>query len=195
MSERKQREKEEFKAQVIKVASSLIKQEGLEGLSLRKLAKGLEYSTTKLYQEFGNKQDLIVFLAEDICQRQNKRLQSVMGSENPEEYILTITHEATCFYTEEPWSAQILAAVRFEEMPMPPSFKLASDISRNNFRALNLSEKTLDDLQNVTRSLMLGALSILRPNSKKSEKELVIKIIDDGMRLILAGVKSLQGNP
>ncbi len=195
VKQRKEREKEQFRACVIKVAYDLVKQGGLEGLTLRKLAAGLEYSTSKLYHEFGGKQDLIVLLAEDICTRQNARLQRIAKSSDPEEHLLQVAHEAVCFYVEEPWSAGVLSAIRFGGLAteVPPAFKKATENFRELVAALNFSvlstADALDDGLNVTRALMLGALSILRPDSREDEKALVVKMVDDGMRLIIAGWK------
>ncbi len=191
-STRKQREKEQFKSQVLGVAYKLIKEGGLDGLTLRKLAQGLEYSTTKLYHEFGSKQDLLVLLAEDVCQRQNARLETLKKLPDPEEHLLQLTHEATRFYVEEPWSAQILAFIRFGTNAMPPSFVQAAENYKANLMALNLPAAWIEDGLNVTRALMLGALSILRTDSTPDEKNLVLKIVDNGMRLIIAGWRSKQ---
>src|SRR5690348_6447239 len=95
---RKEREKERFKNDVIQVAYSLVKEAGLAGLTLRKLAKRLEYSTTKLYHEFGAKNALLVLLGEDICQRQNERLEALKKLPDPEEHLLFVTREAMKFY-------------------------------------------------------------------------------------------------
>jgi|GEM_PF-5358897 len=200
IKQRKEREKEQFRVSVIQVAYELVKQAGLEGLSLRKLATGLEYSTSKIYQEFKGKQDLIILLAEDICQRQNERLQSLQQEVNAEKHLLQFTHQAVCFYAEEPWSAGVLSAIRFKGQPneMPPAFKKAAENFRNCVEALNLSvlatAEGLNEGLNVTRALMLGALSILRPDSTETEKALVIKIVDNGMQLIVAGWKSFSSN-
>ena len=189
-STRKQREKEQFKTQVIQIAYALIKESGLEGLTLRKLAQKLDYSTTKLYHEFGSKQDLLVLLAEDVCQRQNARLETLKKLPDPEAHLLQLTHEAARFYVEEPCSAQILAVIRFGTNTMPPSFVKAAENYKANLMALNLPAASIDDAQNVMRALMLGALSILRQDSTPDEKELVLKIVDNGMRLIIAGCRS-----
>lgn len=176
----------------------MIKEAGIEGLTLRKLASALDYSTTKLYHEYGGKDELILILAEDISQRQNDLLEGIKKGANAEEHLLRVIHEATKFYTNEPWSAQILAAVRFtfKASEMPPAFVKATENYRNWLVALNLSalstKEALDYGMYVTRFLSLGALSTLRPDSKKSEKDLVINIVDEGMRLIVAGWKSLS---
>lgn len=200
LGQRKQREKEQFRGLVIQAAYGLIKQAGLEGLTLRKLASALEYSTSKLYHEFGSKQDIIVLLAEDICQRQNGVLEQLETGGDPEEHLLKCTHEAMLFYTNEPWSAGILAAVRFgaQGTELPPAFKTAAERSRRDVAALNLAalatSAALDEGLNVMRALMLGALSLLRPDSEESEKNLVVKIVDDGVKFIISGWKLLSLN-
>lgn len=200
ISEEKQRKKAEFKISVIEAAYALVKKNGLEGLSLRKLTAALSYSTTKVYYEFGSKQDLLLLLAEDICIRQNERIANLKKTDDndPELHLLKVTHEAMRFYAQEPWAAGILAAVRFnsrDKLEGLPAFSAAADYYRQCVKALNIpalsSPKNLEEGLNVTRILMLGALSILRPDSEEHTKDVAIKIVDDGMRLIIAGWKSL----
>ncbi len=196
IKQRKLREKEIFRASVIQAAYALIVKNGLEGLSLRKLAEDIEYSTSKLYHEFESKQDIIHLLAEDICQRQNERLRSLKKGTDAEEYLLRFTHEAVVFYVEEPASASILAAMRFDRLGIekPAAFKLAAENFHNSVVALHIprlsNKEALEEGLNVTRALMLGALSLLHRDSQESEKNLVVKIVDDGMKLIIAGWKS-----
>lgn len=197
--QRKQREKDQFFSAVIHAAYDLLNENGFEGLTLRKLAAALSYSTTKLYYEFGDKQGLYLLLAEDICARQNAKLANLKKENDPVESLLLFTHEALCFYADEPWSAGILGAVRFEKLDpsaIPATFKIAADNYRRYVVNLNFSYLAdLDKLEeglNITRALMFGALSILHPDSDKQAKDRVIKIVDDGMRLIVAGWKSLS---
>lgn len=195
---RKEREKEQFVATVIQVAGKLMREGGLANLSLRKLATGLEYSTSKLYQVFKNKQDLLLFLGEEICQRQNNRFQYAEENANPEEALLKFMHDAVSFYAEEPWSAEILAAIEFnnEEKDRLPTFREASDNFTRYVAALNLpllaNPKSLHSGITMMRFLLMGALSILRPDSSIDEKKSVIKIVNDGMQVMLAGWKSLH---
>lgn len=196
--QRKLRDKERFKASVIKQAYRLIKEGGIEGLSLRKLAAAIEYSTMKLYHEFGSKEDILLFLADDICRRQNEKLLKIDKKMDPEEYLLRITDEAVRFYVNEPSSAAILASARFgtHNKEFPPTFKASADHYRQSVLALDLpifsNPERLDECLNVTRALLLGALSLLNPDSDEKVKNLVIKIVNDGLMVILAGWKSLH---
>ncbi len=194
IQERKQREKEQFKAQVLEAAYAIIRKGGLEALSLRKLASALEYSTTKLYHEFGEKEQILSLLAEDICKRQNIRLEALEKMPTAEEQFLLLTHEAICFYVQEPSSAEVLRAVRFSDMAQPIAFQLAARRYRAHLEALNLpklaTEQALDEAIMLTRALTLGALSILHHGSDENKKKLSTKIVDDGIRLFIAGWKS-----
>jgi AcrR family transcriptional regulator len=73
LQDRRDREKEELKNKIIQVAEETLVQEGFEKLSLRKIAKAIEYSPTTIYLYFKDKADLVNHIVErglqDFMQR------------------------------------------------------------------------------------------------------------------------------
>ena len=87
IQERKEREREERRNLILQAAEDIITREGLEGLSLRKIAERIEYSPAAVYHYFNNKEDIL----EQLLHRQYADLLRTMGAlketENPETKI------------------------------------------------------------------------------------------------------------
>lgn len=59
MSQRRQREIEAMKEKIIDAANAIIKKEGLEKLSIRSIAKKIEYSPSIIYHYFKDKDEIL----------------------------------------------------------------------------------------------------------------------------------------
>jgi AcrR family transcriptional regulator len=57
--ERKAREKEEMREDILKAARKLMNSEGVENISVRKIAGMIEYSPAIIYHYFKNKEEII----------------------------------------------------------------------------------------------------------------------------------------
>lgn len=60
IAERKQRQKEEVKASILKAAWELVVKEGWQALSIRKIADAIEYSVPVIYDHFQNKEAILL---------------------------------------------------------------------------------------------------------------------------------------
>lgn len=56
---RRERDRDERCEQILKAAAAITAEEGLEGLSIRKIAQRIEYSPAIIYHYFENKDDII----------------------------------------------------------------------------------------------------------------------------------------
>lgn len=57
--ERRQRQKEEVKQEIIKAAWEMVKKDGWQSLSIRKIADAIEYSVPVIYDHFENKEAIL----------------------------------------------------------------------------------------------------------------------------------------
>jgi len=64
--ERKQKQKEEFKAEILASALALFNEEGYAGFSMRKLAARIDHSPTTIYLYFKDKDDLLFHICENL---------------------------------------------------------------------------------------------------------------------------------
>jgi len=63
--ERRQKYKDEFKAEILEAALTLFAQEGYANFSMRKLAARIDYSPTTIYNYFRDKDDLLFHICEN----------------------------------------------------------------------------------------------------------------------------------
>jgi len=69
IAERKEREKAEMREEILKAAREIICREGLEKVSIRKIAYKIEYSPAIIYHYFDNKEEIIEkLIAENYAQ-------------------------------------------------------------------------------------------------------------------------------
>ncbi len=74
VKERREREKSETRDKILDAARELFVTEGYEGVSMRKVAKKIEYSPTAIYVHFADKNELF----HELCRQDFARLQEVM---------------------------------------------------------------------------------------------------------------------
>jgi len=73
--ERRQRERDEFRVKIMNAARDLFAAEGIEAVSMRKIADAVEYSTTVIYQHFADKESLL----REICREDFASLAETFG--------------------------------------------------------------------------------------------------------------------
>jgi AcrR family transcriptional regulator len=101
---RRERQKAELRSELVAAAHALVKEEGYEGLTIRKLAKRVGYAPMSVYSYFADKQDILVALAQDAFEQLARRAEhnqpsdplealrhgmrefAAFGLENPNEY-------------------------------------------------------------------------------------------------------------
>lgn len=65
IAERKERDKVEMREKILASAREIIKSNGLDGISIRKIANMIEYSPAIIYHYFKNKEEIIEILIEE----------------------------------------------------------------------------------------------------------------------------------
>ena len=81
--ERKQRQKEEVREQILRAAWTLVQEEGWQALSIRKIADAIEYSVPVIYTHFENKDAIMQEFTAEGFRKLNAGLQTVL--EQPKE--------------------------------------------------------------------------------------------------------------
>lgn len=65
IAERRLRQKEEIRASILATAWQLVKEEGWQSLSIRKIAEAIEYSVPVIYDHFENKEAILLQFGKD----------------------------------------------------------------------------------------------------------------------------------
>src|SRR5438874_1367073 len=86
VKERRVREKEILRQEILDAARELFAKEGYENVSMRKVAEKIEYSPTTIYLYFESKADLLYYICEETFSRLLKKLES-LGEESSDPLV------------------------------------------------------------------------------------------------------------
>lgn len=75
ITERRLRQKEEVRCSILSTAWQMVKEEGWQSLSIRKIADAIEYSVPVIYDHFENKEAIILEFAKEGFQLLAKKIQ------------------------------------------------------------------------------------------------------------------------
>jgi len=88
---RRQRQKEEIKANILATAWQIVKEDGWEAVSIRKIADAIEYSVPVIYDHFENKEAILLEFAKEGFQILSKKIQRAREKSNdPHEQLKAI---------------------------------------------------------------------------------------------------------
>ena len=76
LTERRARQKEQLRREILDAAGELFAQEGYNSVSMRKIADRIEYSPTTIYLYFSDKAELLHTLCEDVFARLIERIDT-----------------------------------------------------------------------------------------------------------------------
>lgn len=92
IKDRKERERKEMQELILNAATEIFKEEGLENLSIRKIASRIEYSPAIIYHYFQDKDEIINHLLKKGYGRIVEGLSSVpQSTEDPEKMLKELT--------------------------------------------------------------------------------------------------------
>lgn len=91
IAERKEREKEAMREDILKAAREIMSREGMERISIRKIAGMIEYSPTIIYRYFKNKEEIVEKLIEENYRKILKALSLLNSHEKTPEEKLRIS--------------------------------------------------------------------------------------------------------
>ena len=88
IAERRQRQKEEVRAAILTTAWQMVKSDGWQSLSIRKIAEAIEYSVPVIYDHFENKEAILFEFAKEGFRLLSKKMRAAKDKENrPEDQI------------------------------------------------------------------------------------------------------------
>jgi len=93
ITERRQRQKQEIRADILATAWRLVEDEGWQSLSIRKIADAIGYSVPVIYDYFENKEAILSEFAKEGFQLLTKRIRQARGKHTgPKEQLRAIAH-------------------------------------------------------------------------------------------------------
>lgn len=129
------------KDRILAVAKKQFERQGIEGLSLRQVAKALDITPMALYRHYADKNDLIDALSEDALDDWYRRVAAIQV-DSPVDWIVQMTEAFLRFGLEVPRrfeAAFLLAAPHARQFP--------DDIAAGRSPALSLIMKQIERAQ------------------------------------------------
>lgn len=88
ITERRQRQKKEVRTNILSTAWQMVKEDGWEAVSIRKIADAIEYSVPVIYDHFENKEAILLEFAKEGFQMLSKKIQQAKKqSDDPHEQL------------------------------------------------------------------------------------------------------------
>lgn len=109
ISERKARQKAELRKKILKAARKLARENGWLSVTTRSLAEKVEYSTTVLYEHFGNKEQLMLILRSEGFERLQQWVEKALDpSLTPKKQLIVAGMASWQFAREKPEYYQVM---------------------------------------------------------------------------------------
>jgi AcrR family transcriptional regulator len=92
VKERREREKQDLRQEILDAARELFVRDGYEAVSMRKIADQIEYSPTTIYLHFRDKSELFDCLAADTFGKLLKKLEAISCGAHSEDPVECLRH-------------------------------------------------------------------------------------------------------
>ena len=93
IAERRLRQKDEIRSSILSTAWQMVKEDGWQSVSIRKIADAIEYSVPVIYDHFENKEAILMEFAKDGFQMLSKKIQSAKEKyDDPAEQLKTVAN-------------------------------------------------------------------------------------------------------
>lgn len=89
--------------EIIEAAGRIMTKYGTNGLTIKNLAREMEFSESALYRHFKNKEQIIVALLEYLSERMNEKFtQNIQSFDDPEKKFIQLFKSQISFFSENP---------------------------------------------------------------------------------------------
>jgi AcrR family transcriptional regulator len=188
ITERRLRQKEEVRASILATAWQMVKEEGWQSLSIRRIADAIEYSVPVIYDHFENKEAILLEFAKEGFQLLSKNIQKAkQKSDDPAEQLKAIADAYWKFAFRNKEHYQLMYGLGMQGCEIEKCFP-----ERGSFRSLVvepivalISKSKNPDADPCLKyftfwSILHGLISIKSMNSRVSD-EVNKMIMDDAV--------------
>lgn len=85
--------------ELIEAASRLLTSSGINGLTIKNLAKEMNFSESAIYRHFSSKENIILAMLHYLAENIDERLSALTKTENPEENFRAMFKEQFTFFS------------------------------------------------------------------------------------------------
>lgn len=205
VQERRAREKQELRQEILDAARDLFIHEGFENVSMRKVAEKIEYSPTTIYLHFQDKLDLLDCVCEETLEKLQRRLAAMSEADrDPLQRLKNGLRAYIEFGLEHPNDYRVAFLMEFK-LAEPDRCMRCHAMGQRNFDHLRASLTECirngvfgpQDVEATSQALWAGihgltSLLIQHPNFPWVDREtLITRLLDT----LVDGLKCPAGEP
>ena len=88
--------------EIIEAAGKILTSSGVSGLTIKNLAKEMQFSESAIYRHFASKEEIIVAMLNYLADSIDSRLTNLITSSDPEEKFKVLFNEQIIFFKKNP---------------------------------------------------------------------------------------------
>ncbi|MFW5711411.1 MAG: TetR/AcrR family transcriptional regulator [bacterium] len=196
IEERKQREKEALRNKIIQAASQLVSTEGHENVSIRKIARAVEYSPRTIYLYFRDKEHLL----QEVVEAGFERTLSLRSNDRPQANLTPVqqlrkrltAHVHNALAHPNFYRAVVTLIFEKEYTPGPAQQKIIAQTRTDIARSLPPERRGAEEVDNAVRLVFSTArgftLSLLKINDSLTDRKRQ-QIIDHWLDFMIHGLQ------
>lgn len=193
IQERKEREKEAFRKLIIATAHELLSKHGLEGLTMRAIAQMLEYSQSKIYEFFKNKDQLCEVLCEELCEKLLGVVKQIPKELEPDNYLTELILRVVDFHATYPHSEELFTLVCFgpKRFKVPQAYldmEVYPIAAVKNLQSpyIKTDEEVLIALD-IIRCFKIGIANLMASETSTESKKRVYTMAENVVKVLIRG--------
>jgi len=194
--ERKQRQKEEVYDSILKASWKLVKQEGWQGLSIRKIAEEIEYSIPVIYDHFENKEAILKQFTRQGFRLLNEQLVEAGDmSVTPVERLKAVASAYWKFAFANPEFYQLMYGLGMPGCEMVNEMEEVRQFTTTLVNTIspleNTQSKTESDILIKMKSfwsMLHGLVTIEMMAQEKEDREPAAEVLNESIRNFIAGI-------
>jgi len=195
-TERKQRQKEEVYESILTAAWKLVKEDGWQGLSIRKIAEAIEYSIPVIYDHFENKEAILTEFTRQGFRLLNQSLVSHgKPLSDPAQQLREVTFAYWDFAFQNPEFYQLMYGMGMpscETVNEMKEVKALAETLRNTVNNLYPPGK-IDEGESFVKmksfwSMLHGLVSIHMMAREKEKPDINDAVLNESVNNFLSGI-------
>lgn len=195
--ERKQRQKEEVYDSILSAAWKLVKEDGWQGLSIRKIAEAIEYSIPVIYDHFENKEAILKEFTRQGFRLLNDELVLARGqAKDPVDHLRSVTFAYWNFAFENQEYYQLMYGMGMPGCETVNEMKELRELTETlKDTVVNLyGDKDISEADSFIKmksfwSMLHGLVSIQMMAQEKEVPDIFDPVLNESVNNFLAGIK------
>ncbi len=195
IQERKAREKDAFRKLIIATAHDLLATDGLKGLTMRALAQTIEYSQSKIYEFFNNKDELCEVVCEELCEKLLAIVKEIPKDLEPSQYLTELIMRGMKFHADYPHSEELFTLVCFgpQRFKIPKAYQemeVYPIIAVKNLNSPYIqTEDQITTALDIIRCFKIGIATLMASETSVQGKQRAYSMTEDVIKVLLRGWK------